>query len=361
MNTFLGCTKTYETVVLFGKSTDTYDVAGKEIASAPHEHITRAMVEEKLAAFRGKIKQVPPIYSSLKIDGMKAYDYARTGKELPRELQSRDMEVQECELVEWFEGSTHEYRWPITQAPVAVREVALDMVAVAYGETQAAERPPKRKLLHSSDEDSVSQSEGKEKKQKTLGDETPGAGNSDPISTPAGNREIQSPALPKSSSSLLHKGLSAAEKAKLHTHDIGPLSSETCPAPAARIRVTASSGFYVRSFAHDLGVACGSLALMASLTRSRQGEFDSSSTLTYKELEEGEKVWGPTVERMLDKWYEQHPEEPRFDNRDRSENLKRKPWGKGRGHGGGIDGRMKIDRVKRNHDRHRRNTSSGEE
>lgn len=112
--------------------------------------------------------------------------------------------------------------------------------------------------------------------------------------------------------------MSNTTKAKLHTHEVGPLSSEICPAPAARIRLTVSSGFYVRSFAHDLGLACDSLALMASLVRSRQAQFHSESALDYRDLEGGEQLWGPKVKKMLELWNEQYSEANRMDDQDQA-------------------------------------------
>lgn len=49
---FLLCKKTYDTTVLFGKSSDTYDIAGKNVAEAPYDQITRELVEQKLEQFR---------------------------------------------------------------------------------------------------------------------------------------------------------------------------------------------------------------------------------------------------------------------------------------------------------------------
>ena len=49
---FLLCTKTYEAVVLFGASTDSYDRLGKILRNAPYEHITRDMVEKALEQYR---------------------------------------------------------------------------------------------------------------------------------------------------------------------------------------------------------------------------------------------------------------------------------------------------------------------
>jgi tRNA pseudouridine55 synthase len=76
------------------------------------------------------------------------------------------------------------------------------------------------------------------------------------------------------------------------------------PPPAVKISLTVSSGFYVRSFAHDLGKAVGSCGLMSSLVRSRQGEFDlhPDRTLEYEDLERGEEFWGPKVQQFLEDW-----------------------------------------------------------
>ncbi len=102
---------------------------------------------------------------------------------------------------------------------------------------------------------------------------------------------------------------------------------------------------------------------MATLIRSRQGEFDSSLALTYEELERGESVWGPILEKMLDGWNAQHPEpeEPWTDDRDRLGSSKKRPWSGSGGQRKERDERMKNDKMERNYTRIRRNTSSGEE
>lgn len=290
---FLLCKKTYDTTVLFGKSSDTYDIAGKNVAETAYEHITRELVEEKLEQFRGKIKQVPPIYSALKIDGMKAYEYARSGKELPRELESRDMEVTECELLEFHLGGDHDFRWPADEASEEEQKIARKFL----GE-------PAEPLTAKKDEqiDTPNTKDTPEPK--------PEATNNHAVSALPGT---QSPPVRKAAFNNRHSPLA---KAALHTHDIPVLSSTPSPAPAARIRLTVSSGFYVRSFAHDLGRAVGSMGMMASLVRSRQGDFsclpdeedaNAIQALSYGELGEGEAVWAPKVEGMLEDWAEKHP------------------------------------------------------
>jgi len=112
LQSFLTCTKSYEAVVLFGAATDTYDAVGKVVARAPYSHVTEEMVRDALGKFRGKIMQRPPIFSALWIDGKRAYDYAREGKELPREMAERPVEVVELEMVEWMEGGSHGFAFP---------------------------------------------------------------------------------------------------------------------------------------------------------------------------------------------------------------------------------------------------------
>jgi tRNA pseudouridine55 synthase len=204
---YLACSKTYETVISFGASTDTYDCTGVVDERASHQHVTKELVEEHLAKFRGKIKQVPPIYSALKIDGVKACEYARRGDELPRQLESREMVVDECTLSEWYDGGQYSH--------TAFHDVAF------------------------------------------------------------------------------------------------------AQAPAARIRLTVGSGFYVRSFAHDLGIVCETRAHMAALLRTRQGTYmihddmtESSgqiAAITYADLDAGEEVWGAKLRPQLEAWVTENP------------------------------------------------------
>jgi tRNA pseudouridine55 synthase len=73
--------KVYEFTVAFGAETDTLDLEGKVIATSDVRP-TLAQVEAVLPQFMGPIDQVPPAYSALKVDGQRAYDLARAGKEV---------------------------------------------------------------------------------------------------------------------------------------------------------------------------------------------------------------------------------------------------------------------------------------
>lgn len=84
--------KTYRAVLLLGMETDTQDVTGQILAEKP-VCVTEEQVLEVLPAFRGKIMQIPPMYSALKVNGKKLYEYAREGKVIERE--ARPVEIYE--------------------------------------------------------------------------------------------------------------------------------------------------------------------------------------------------------------------------------------------------------------------------
>ena len=101
LQSFLDCTKIYEAVVVFGASTDSYDRCGRVIKKGRYDDVTRPAVEKALDKFRGRFKQMPPLYSALKMEGKPLYEYAREGKPIPREISTRDVEVTELEPVSY--------------------------------------------------------------------------------------------------------------------------------------------------------------------------------------------------------------------------------------------------------------------
>ena len=76
--------KTYDTVLLLGRTTDTQDVTGATLAEKA-VHLSPADIENVLPRFRGGILQVPPMYSALKVNGRKLYELARKGQEVERQ------------------------------------------------------------------------------------------------------------------------------------------------------------------------------------------------------------------------------------------------------------------------------------
>ena len=76
--------KTYETLLLLGRTTDTQDVTGTVLAEKT-VRLSPADIENVLPRFRGEILQVPPMYSALKVNGKKLYELARKGQEVERQ------------------------------------------------------------------------------------------------------------------------------------------------------------------------------------------------------------------------------------------------------------------------------------
>ena len=76
--------KTYDTVLLLGRTTDTQDVTGTVLAEKAVP-LSPADIERVLPRFRGDILQVPPMYSALKVNGKKLYELARKGQEVERQ------------------------------------------------------------------------------------------------------------------------------------------------------------------------------------------------------------------------------------------------------------------------------------
>ena len=82
--------KTYEFIVRFGELRDTDDLEG-EVIETSEKIPTESEIMEVLPKFIGEIKQTPPIYSAIKVNGKRAYNLARKGEEV--ELKSRLVKV----------------------------------------------------------------------------------------------------------------------------------------------------------------------------------------------------------------------------------------------------------------------------
>ena len=96
-------TKEYIAIIQLGATTPSFDLEKEIDATYPTEHITEEMVKEVLDSFIGEIQQVPPAFSACKVDGTRAYDLARKGKEVelkPKTLVIDEIELLECNLPE---------------------------------------------------------------------------------------------------------------------------------------------------------------------------------------------------------------------------------------------------------------------
>lgn len=91
--------KEYVTTIELGAVTPSFDLEHVVSERFPYEHITREAVEEALKSFVGEQEQVPPIFSAKMIDGKRAYDYAREGKEV--EMRKAIVTFYEMELLDF--------------------------------------------------------------------------------------------------------------------------------------------------------------------------------------------------------------------------------------------------------------------
>lgn len=98
--------KIYEATLRLGITTDTEDITG-EVLTKQEVEISQQAFLDILPKFRGKIQQIPPMYSALKINGQKLCDLARKGQQVER--QPREIEIFQLECVE-FTGDTARLR-----------------------------------------------------------------------------------------------------------------------------------------------------------------------------------------------------------------------------------------------------------
>lgn len=116
--------KAYIATVQFGVNTDTYDLEG-EITETFDKKVSKEDVIEQLKFFEGEISQLPPIYSAIKVNGKKLYDYARAGQEV--EIKPRNVVISSIELKEF------DYELQIAKIYVAcskgtyIRSIAYDL------------------------------------------------------------------------------------------------------------------------------------------------------------------------------------------------------------------------------------------
>ncbi|KAH7341098.1 pseudouridine synthase [Rhizoctonia solani] len=220
---FLECTKEYRTTGLLGCETDSYDSNGARVRTSPYAHLTREDVEKVLDRFRGEIQQMPPIFSALKMDGKPLYEYARENKPLPRPIEARKCIVYELVLERWI---------PAAQSPDATEGHHYTFPEKEITEEQQNSMNQIKELVLKAETDAHPS------------EEQPAVINSLRQATPPPAATGQ----PSTS---------------------GP--------PAFVLRMVVTSGTYVRSIVHDIGMALGSAAHVVTLTRTRQGKYNLAS------------------------------------------------------------------------------------
>ena len=98
-NSIMGGDKIYNAKVKFGLTTSTQDIDGKIIKTSNTSMINSNIITKTLPFFTGEIKQLPPMVSAIKKDGMPLYKLARKGIEIERE--ERSIKIKKLELIEF--------------------------------------------------------------------------------------------------------------------------------------------------------------------------------------------------------------------------------------------------------------------
>jgi tRNA pseudouridine55 synthase len=96
INTFQGQEKEYTGTIKLGSTTPSYDLETEIDQTYSTEHITESFIHETTKKFIGEIEQYPPIFSAVKKEGKRLYEFARAGEEV--EIKSRQIEIKAFEI-----------------------------------------------------------------------------------------------------------------------------------------------------------------------------------------------------------------------------------------------------------------------
>lgn len=91
-----GQSKEYTGTITLGGTTPSFDLETEVNETFPTDHITAELIQDTIPQFLGEIEQIPPVFSALKKDGKRLYEYARAGKEV--EIKKRQVTVSEFEI-----------------------------------------------------------------------------------------------------------------------------------------------------------------------------------------------------------------------------------------------------------------------
>ena len=116
--------KEYVATVQFGKTTDTYDLEGS-VTEEFNKKVSKSEVLEKLKEFEGEIQQIPPIYSAIKLNGKKLYDYARAGQTV--EVEPRVVFISKIELLSFDEENQQAEILVACSKGTYIRSIAYDL------------------------------------------------------------------------------------------------------------------------------------------------------------------------------------------------------------------------------------------
>jgi len=107
IDTFQGQEKEYTGAFVLGSTTPSYDLETEIDETFSTKHITKELVAETTKQFIGDIEQFPPVFSAIKKDGKRLYEFARAGESV--EIKSRNVSISEFEITR-FENNEVDFR-----------------------------------------------------------------------------------------------------------------------------------------------------------------------------------------------------------------------------------------------------------
>ena len=96
IDTFQAQIKEYTGTIVLGSTTPSFDLETEISETFPTEHITSELIQETTKQFIGDIQQFPPVFSAIKKDGKRLYEFARAGEDV--EIKARTVNISEFEI-----------------------------------------------------------------------------------------------------------------------------------------------------------------------------------------------------------------------------------------------------------------------
>lgn len=249
-NYLQGTVKKYEAEALFGASTTSGDVEGEVLTKNGSSHITKEDLQDIPEKFTGHLKQTPPIFAALKMDGKPLYEYARKNIPLPRAIDPREVQIYDLKVEDDSLTRNHNYEF------IKSGEVKGEDGEITIEEALSKNPTLNDNKLYFSKEYSAKKGQSEE------------------------SFEVEKP-LPSD----------------------GSEQTENYKAPLLHFTATVSSGTYIRSLISDIGKAVRSSAYMVKLIRLQQAEWELGKNVFEIEdfTERDPEVWGSVLKQVFEK------------------------------------------------------------
>lgn len=245
-----GTVKEYEAEALFGTSTTSGDVEGEILSQNSVKHLDFNELKSVEEKFKGSLKQTPPIFAALKMDGKPLYEYAREGKPLPRAIEPRQVTVYDLNILPDSLSRSHSY----------------PLLRPTTGETKEIVERLHNGLLN------------------------------DPLFF--SKEYCTKQGWENESVDIKAKDLTEEESKQIETQ------GDDYRAPLLHFKATVSSGTYIRSLVNDIGKSMQSSSYMVKLIRLAQKDWSLEKQNVFKLedfTERDEKVWSKVLQEVLEK------------------------------------------------------------